>query len=63
MNSCLLKVFARENHQELCDWLSRFVTEVHKADDTEYTPQRLRLKKECFLIDKQYKFLISVSHN
>ena len=32
-----------KDHQEICDWLCKFVTETRKGDGKEYTPRSLYL--------------------
>ena len=40
---CPSELFATKAHQEICDWLCKFVSEARKGDGMEYTPRSLYL--------------------
>ena len=43
LDLCPSELFFIKDHQEICDWLCKFVVETRKGDGTEYTPRSLYL--------------------
>ena len=43
LDLCPQDLFETKDHQEICDWLCKFVAETQKGDETEYTPRSLYL--------------------
>ena len=43
LDLCPSELFSTKDHQEICDWLCKFVVKTRKGDGTEYTPQSLHL--------------------
>ena len=43
LDLCPSELFSTKDHQEICDWLCKFVVETRKGDGTEYTPRSLYL--------------------
>ena len=43
VEQCGSNVFSEAESKELCDWLWKYITDTHKVDGTEYTPQTLYL--------------------
>ena len=43
LDLCPSELFSTKGHQEICDWLCKFVVETHKGDEMEYTPRSLCL--------------------
>ena len=42
-DQCPANFLASDDHQELCNWLCKFITEVRKADGGQYTPRSIYL--------------------
>ena len=42
-DQCPSNLFVSESHEEICEWLCKFITETRKTDGKEYMPRSLYL--------------------